>query len=124
MAFTLLFQAVFAFPISVVLFALSDQIALAVFKTVGASLVIKILSVWFFTAIFLPLFRATFQGFQNMRVYASMSFFEIFFVLLSAILFVGLFGLGIGGVASAYLLASLIMAVLGFAFFCRMRFHL
>ena len=119
MAFILLFQAVFAFPISVVLFALSDQIALAVFGTVEASLVIKILSVWFFTAIFLPLFQATFQGFQNMRAYASMGFFEIFFVFLSAILLVGLFGLGIGGAASAYLLASLVMAVLGFALFWR-----
>jgi len=119
MVFTLLFQAVFALPISVVLFAFSDQIALAVFKTVEASLVIKILSVWFFTAIFLPLFQATFLGFQNMRAYVSMNFFNILFVLLSAILFVGIFGLGIGGVASAYLLASLVVAVLGFALFWR-----
>jgi O-antigen/teichoic acid export membrane protein len=119
MAVTLLFKAVFAFSVSVVLFILSDQIALAVFKTVEASLVIKILSIWFSTAIFLPLFQAAFLGFQNMRAYASMSFLEIFFVFLSVILLVGLFGLGIEGAASAYLLASLVMAVLGFALFWR-----
>jgi O-antigen/teichoic acid export membrane protein len=119
MAFTLLFQAVFALPISVVLFAFSDQIALAVFRTVEASPVIKILSVWFFTAIFLPFFQATFLGFQNMPVFASMNFFNILFVLLSAILLVGIFGFGLWGVASAYLLASLVVAVLGFALFWR-----
>jgi stage V sporulation protein B len=119
MTFTLLFRAAFALPVSVVLFALSDQIALAVFRTVEASPVIKILSVWFFTAIFLSLFQATFQGFQNIQAFASMNFFNILFVLLSAILLVGIFGLGIGGAASAYLLASLVVAVLGFALFWR-----
>lgn len=117
--FTLLFEAGFIFPVSIVLFIFSDQIALAVFGTAGASLVIKILSIWLFTGFFLHLFKATFRGFQNMPAYASMGFFEILFIFLSAILLVGVFGLGVKGVASAYLLASLIVAVLGFFLFWR-----
>ncbi|MEM4972672.1 MAG: oligosaccharide flippase family protein, partial [Candidatus Hadarchaeales archaeon] len=122
-AFTLLFQAVFALPISVALFVFSDQIALVIFKTIQASLVIKILGIWFFTAIFLPLFQAVFQGFQNMLAYASMDFFNILFAFLSAMLLVGLLGLGVGGAALGYLLASLVVGVLGFILFRRRYSH-
>ena len=125
--FALLFQAIFAFLVAALLFVFSDQIALAfssladmaVVGMANASLVFKILSIWFFVAIFSPTFRAAFQGFQNMLVYALMGFFEILFVLLSVILLVGLFGIGIGGVAFAYVLAALITAVLGLFLFWR-----
>ena len=113
MVLTLLFQAVLAFSVTMALFTFSDQIALAIFRTAEASLVIKILSVWFFTAIFRYLFRSVFQGFQNMLAYASMEFLNILFVLLSAILLVGVVGVGIEGAALSYLLASLIVAALG-----------
>ena len=127
MIFTLLFQAILAFLVAVMLFVFSDQIVLAfsspedlaVVGMANASLVVKILSIWFFMAIFSFTFRWAFQGFQNMPAYALMSFFEIFFILLSAILLVGLFGIGIGGAAYAYLLAFLVVAVLGFFLFWR-----
>lgn len=127
MTFVLLFQAILAFLVAVMLFVFSDQIVLAfsspadlaIVGMANASLVVKILSIWFFVAIFPPIFRTAFQGFQNMSAYALMSFFEIFFVFLSAILLVGLFGIGIGGVAYAYLLAFLVVAVLGFFLFWR-----
>jgi len=125
--FTLLIQSIFAFLVAAALFIFSDQIALAfsspadlaVVGMANASFVVKILSIWFFVAIFSPTFRWAFQGLQNMLVYALMGFFEIFFVFLSVILLVGLFGIGIGGVAFAYVLAFLITAVLGLFLFWR-----
>ena len=125
MTFILLFQAILAFLVAVMLFVFSDQIVLAfsssedlaIVGMANASLVVKILSIWFFVAIFSLTFKRAFQGFQNMPAYALMSFFEIFFVLLSAILLVGLFGIGIGGAAYAYLLAFLVVAILGFFLF-------
>ena len=127
MTFAVLFQAVFAFLIAALLFLFSDRIVpafsspadLAVVGAGRASLVIKILSIWFFVALFPTTLKAAFQGFQDMPAYASMSFFEIFFVLLSAILLVGLFGIGVEGAAYAYLLASSAVAVLGFLLFQR-----
>jgi O-antigen/teichoic acid export membrane protein len=109
----LLLQALFALPITAVLFLLSDRIAMAVFRTEIASQPIKILSTWFFVMIFFYTFQPMFQGFQNMPMFASMEFFNIFFVLLFAILFLSVLGLGLRGVAFAYLASSSALAVLG-----------
>ncbi len=125
-AFTLLFQVIFAFLVATMLFWLSDRITLmlstpadrAVIGMARASLVIKILSIWFFVALFPATLRAAFQGFQNMPAYALVSL-EIFFTLIWAILLVGMLGTGIEGAAYAYLLGSLIVAVLGFFLFRR-----
>lgn len=117
MAFSLIFQAVFAVSIATMLFAFSDQIALAVFNTGSASPIIKILGTMLFSMIFYYLFRAAFQGFQNMLAYALMNLFQILFVFLFAILFVGVLGFGIKGAAFAYLFASLAIAIFGLTLF-------
>lgn len=123
----LLFSGITSFLVAAMLFTFSDQIVLAfsspadlaVVGMANASFVVKILSIWFFVAIFSGTFVTAFRGLQNMLAYALMTFFEIFFVLLSAILLVGLFGIGIGGAAFAYVLAFLITAVLGLFLFWR-----
>ncbi|MDI6820365.1 MAG: flippase [Candidatus Hodarchaeaceae archaeon] len=122
-AILVLLQALLAFPITAALFLFSDQIAIAVFGTESASQIIKFLSIWFFTMIFFYTFQPTFQGFQNMPIYASMEFFNIFFVLLFAVLFLSVWGLGLGGVAFAYLCSSLALAVLGSIIFLKKYFH-
>jgi O-antigen/teichoic acid export membrane protein len=121
-ASVLLAQAVFGLAVSVTLFVLSDHITLAVFGTLGASLgaslLLRILSVWFFVEIFHSLASIVSLGFQNMPMYASLSFFYIPLVLLSAVLFVGV-GMGVGGVALAYLLSATLISLFGLIFLIR-----
>jgi len=118
-AFSLIFQAVFAVSIVTMLFAFSDQIALAVFNTGSASPIIKILGAMLFVMIFYYLFRAAFQGFQNMLAYALMNLFQILFVFFFVILLVGVLGFGIEGAAFAYLFGALAIAIFGLTLFWR-----
>jgi len=117
MAFVAIFQAIFAFSVATLLFIFSNQIALEFFRTEAAVLPLRILCAWFFVMGFYVIIRSAFQGFQNMSAYAGMEFLWITFVLLSAVLFVGVLGQGIGGVASAYLVATAVMIVLALAYF-------
>jgi len=118
-ASALLVQAAFGLTVSVTMFVLSDHIALTVFGTLSASLPLRILSMWFFVEIFHSLASTVSRGFQNMHAYASLSFFYILLVLLSAVLFVGVLGAGVGSVALAYLLAVALISLFGFTFLIR-----
>jgi len=122
-ASVLLVQATFGFIVSAVLFLFSDYMALAIFRTLDASLPLRILSIWFFAAMLYPLMQNTFQGFQNMPAYASVSVFSILSVLLPAMLFVGVLGLGVSGVALAYLLAAVVIGFSSLIFFIRRYPH-
>ncbi len=116
-AATMLFQSLFALPITLVLFIFSDQIAMAFCGTLAGSIVIKFLSLWFFMMVFFHAFRASFQGFQDAVTFAGM---EIFYILLTFILVVfsvHVFSLGVGGVAFAYLIAALILVIVWLAIF-------
>lgn len=119
MIFATAFQTVFAFLVAAVLFVLSDQIALVVFRTAAATLPLRVLCVWFFVMVFYYIFRSAFQGFQEMLAYASMEFFYILSILFLTILLVSGFGQGVAGVAYAYLLGTLAVAALGLGFFRR-----
>lgn len=116
-ATTVLPQAVSGFIIATCLFLFSDQIASTFFQTEAASVILKILGVWFFFTGFYVLFQATFHGLQRMDVYATMEFTNIFLVLIFALPLVGILGHGIGGAASAYVLASLAMLSFGLLLF-------
>jgi len=122
-ALTLLVETAFGFIVSAALFLFSDQIALTIFGTLDASLPLRILSIWFFVAMLYTLMQTTFQGFQNMPAYASVSVFSILSVLLLAMLFVGVLGLGVGGVALAYLLAAAVIGFYSLIFFIKRYPH-
>lgn len=118
-ASALLVQAAFGFIVSAALFILSDHIALLIFRTLDASLPLRILSTWFFVAILYTLMQVTFQGFQNMPAYASINFFNLLLILLLAVFFVGFLGLGVGGVAFAYLIAAAVVGLFSLTFFIK-----
>ena len=120
---TLLVQAACGLIVSAALFILSDQIALAIFRTSDASLLIRILSAWFFVAVFYTLASTTFRGFQNMPAYASINFFNLLLILFLTVLFVGFFGLGVSGVAFAYLIAAAVMGLFSLTFLIRRYQH-
>jgi O-antigen/teichoic acid export membrane protein len=109
-AFAAVFQAVFAFSIAAMLFIFSGQIAMAVFETGDAVLPLQIMSAWFFVMTLYQITRNAFQGFQDMPAYALMDLFWTISVLFAAFLLVGVFGQGVGGAASAYLVATLVVA--------------
>jgi O-antigen/teichoic acid export membrane protein len=112
-AFTLAFEAVLSLFIVALMFIFSGQIALGFFRTGAAVPIIQILAVWFFVMIFL-LFLSVFQGFQDMPMYALLQFLRNFLVLLLAVVIIGHFGLGVTGVALAYLIELSVIAVLAF----------
>jgi stage V sporulation protein B len=116
-------QVAFGFIFSAALFLFSDHIALAIFRDLSASLPLKILSVWFFVAMGYTLMQTTFQGFQDMPAYASISVFSILSVLLLVMLFVGILGLGVVGVALAYLLAAVVIGFFSLTLFIRRYPH-
>ncbi len=115
MAFALIFFVILSFSIVALIFIFSSEIALTIFGDRAAVPILQILAIWFFiylTIFFIPL--CVFQGFQNMPAYASLQFFNGLLVLLSAFLLVGYFGMGVQGASLAYLLAMLIIGILGF----------
>ena len=114
-----IFKAIFAFSIATILFIFSGQIALEFFGTEAAVLPLRILCIWFFVIGFHFILRGAFQGFQNMPAYASMEFFWIMSVFVSAVLFVSVLGRGLSGVASAYLAGALVMVIMSMVYFMR-----
>jgi O-antigen/teichoic acid export membrane protein len=111
--FILAFEAILSFFLSALMFVFSSQIALGFFRTEAAVPIIQILAVWSFVLIF-TLFLGVFQGFQDMPVYALLQFLRNFLVLLVAVAIIGHFGLGVTGVALAYLIELSVVVVLAF----------
>ena len=96
-------QIFFLIIVSLVLVALSDEIAATVFKAPEASLVLKLLCGWFlFEALFYT-FRTSFQGLQDMVPYSILGFFEIFFPFIFILVLVPIFP-SAAGVALGYLI--------------------
>lgn len=111
MAITILFQMLFALPITLVLFFFSDQIAIAIAGTAAASIIVKILSVWFFAMIFFHVLRFSYQGFQDPVPYSMM---EVFYPLLTfffIVISIRAFSLGVVGVALGYLIAVPLLVI-------------
>ncbi len=116
--FVSLTQIVTLSVITIVIFSLSDTIAIAFFKTSEASLVLKLIMLSISLGMFYALFQSIFQGFQKMKYVASMEPFRITFVTVGSVLFITL-GLGIIGVALSYVLAVVIGSFIFFYLFTR-----
>jgi len=115
----MLFQVLFSLSISLILIAFSDQMAITIFGTAEASLVIKILSGWFlFVAIFYT-FKTPFQGFQEMVPHSLLGFLEIVLPLIFAFFFIGIFGPSPANFAFAYLAGLAITSLIAFGLFLK-----
>jgi len=114
-AITLLAQAIPALLIASALFILSDWIAITLFKTAGAALLIKVLSLWFFTTAFSSVFHIIFQGLQRPVSYALIELLHVSSVFLLCVFFIHTLGLGIVGVPLAYVTTSITVAFVGIA---------
>jgi len=99
----MLVQVLFSLSVASILIVFSDQIALTVFGTVKASMVIKVLCGWFlFEAIFYTL-KTTFQGLQDIVPFSLLGFLEIFLPLIFTLLLFWVLGSKVANVALAYL---------------------
>jgi O-antigen/teichoic acid export membrane protein len=116
-SFVLIFFAGLSFLITVLLFVFSGQIAEGFFRTEAAVIPLRIFSIWFFSVTFYYVFNAANQGFQNMRMYSLMQFFDTTSVFLLAVLLIGVFGYGVNGVALAYLFGGIVLSFLTFSLF-------
>jgi stage V sporulation protein B len=114
-----LFQAIFALLITALLFVFSDWFALEFFKSEAAVGPLQILSIWFFIMVFYSVFRSVFQGLQNMLIYSALEFSWITLVAVTAFLFISALGLGVVGLACAYLVATLVTIFLSLIFLKR-----
>lgn len=104
MIFTMIIQTLLSIPVTLILFFFSDQIAVAVTGTIAASIVFKVMGIWFLLGIFFNVFRFSYQGFQDPAPYAAMDIFYPLLTLSLVALLVSALGLGVGGVALAYLI--------------------
>jgi len=92
------------------LFLLSGWFSSSFFRNPAALLPLRILLLWFFFSTFYQLFRAAFQGLQDMLAYSLADLLWILLILLSSLVTVGVLGRGVEGVALAYLLSTCLMA--------------
>lgn len=114
MAIAILFQMLFALPITLVLFFFSDQIAVAIAGpkfAASISIVVKILGIRFFAMIFFHVLRFSYRGLQDPVPYAMMEVFYIILTLFLVVFSVSIFNLGVGGVALGYLIAVPILVI-------------
>jgi len=119
MALVTLLQAISALSIVAVLLVFSNQIALTIFKTGAAVLPLRILCVWILVNVVYRILGATFQGLQNMPALALIGFLLDMSNFLMVVLFVGVIGWGVGGVAVAYFAAMSAVTVFGLAYLMR-----
>ena len=92
------------------LFLLSGWLSSSFFRNPGALLPLRILLLWFFFNTFYQLFRAAFQGLQDMLAYSLADLLWILLILLLSLVTVGVLGRGVEGVALAYLLSTCLVA--------------
>ena len=112
-------QVLVALPVSLSLFFFSDQIAVAIAGTTGASLIVKALGIWFFIMTFFHVFRSSFQGFQDQAPYAAMEVLYICFTFFMVVVCVHMLRLGATGAALGYLIASPVLVAVWLGLMCR-----
>lgn len=97
-------QILYSLFAGLILFVLSDRIAITIFGTAEASLVIKLLSGWFFFEAVYYTFRTVFLGFREVTPHSLLGFFEIVLPFVSMLCLIGVFGPSAATVGLAYLI--------------------
>ncbi len=113
----LVIQLVILLICNAAVFIFADAISLMFFKTIEASIVLKLLMLSLLFSSVFRIFQFTFQGFQRMKLFAIV---EPVRISLAFVLSVLLIYMGIIGVAYAYFLAAVITTVVFFLPFLKM----
>lgn len=113
--FAMAFQMVTLSIMSASLFILSDNVSIALFGTVGNSIIIKVLSVFIFTSMFSTL-HGILISFKNVFVYSLLNVLNMLITMILAIFFISVCA-GALGVAIAYSVKSIIFAFLVVIYF-------
>jgi len=116
-----LFQFVFATIIAVILFLLSDWLALNYFHSQAASLLIILLGISLFFLFSKDIIKYSFQGFQKINYFTFTELGRVLAILAIALIGFNL-GLGIVAPAIAYMLYPLVLTVIFYPIFIKKVF--
>jgi O-antigen/teichoic acid export membrane protein len=112
---TVIITGVWRIAISLVLafvfFAFSDFLAVKYFHTLSASIILKLLSIFFFLSVFIDMTRNLFEAFQKPFWFPFVDFAKNAFVFVFILLFLSL-GFGIFSPVFAYVIMALIVPLL------------
>jgi O-antigen/teichoic acid export membrane protein len=112
---TVIVTGVWRIAISLVLafvfFAFSDFLAVKYFHTLSASIILKLLSIFFFLSVFIDMTRNLFEAFQKPFWFPFVDFAKNAFVFVFVLLFLS-FGFGILSPVFAYIIMALIVPLL------------
>ena len=109
----LLFQLFSSLMFVLILYFLSDYLAINYFKDINASLVLKIFLLYVLFSIFFIVLKGIFQGFQKMFFFSSVEFSKNLIILIS-VLILFKFGFTLLAPIIAYALVSLILFMIYF----------
>src|SRR3989338_8354519 len=96
------------------IFIFRDQISLSLFKSPSAEPILLLMTLSFFPSMFFTIFQSVFQGYQKLKLYASVEPIRIALTLLFSVIFIDM---GAAGVAVAYLIAACATTIIFFRSF-------
>ncbi len=85
------------------IFIFREPISISLFKSTTAEPILVLMTLSFFPSMFFTIFQSVFQGYQKLRLYASVEPVRIALTLIFSVIFIDL---GAAGVALAYLIAA------------------
>ena len=110
-AIVLVIQTLTIIAFIMLVFAFREQISLSFFKSPAAEPVLVLMMLSFFPSMFFTIFQSVFQGFQKLKLYASVEPVRILFTFAFSIIFIDM---GATGVAIAYLIAACVTTAILF----------
>src|SRR3989338_5998482 len=96
------------------IFIFRDQISLSLFKSPSAEPILLLMTLSFFPSMFFTIFQSVFQGYQKLKLYASVEPIRIALTFLFSVIFIDM---GAAGVAVAYLIAACATTIIFFRSF-------
>ncbi len=115
-------QTVVTSVVMLIIFFLSDWIALTIFGTISASIVLKAIALSTIASVFFHIFQNAFQGFRKITLFSMSDVLRTVFVFVGSYL---LIGSGAEGISYAYLggavLVSLILSIPFFYYLSKLK---
>ena len=102
-AIVLAIQTLTIIAFTLLIFAFREQISFSFFKSSSAEPVLILMALSFFPSMFFTVFQSVFQGYQKLKLYASVEPVRILLTFVFSVMFIGM---GATGVAIAYLIAA------------------
>ena len=107
-------QALTIIAFTALVFIFREQISASLFKSPSAEPILLLMTLSFFPSMFFTVFQSVFQGYQKLKLYASVEPVRIALTFLFSVIFIDM---GATGVAVAYLIAACVTTIVFFRSF-------